>query len=67
MSIAEEMIFCLVHEIVDDIFADGEEAPASALPAVSAVVRPQDTKKEEDDEASLGRPLLSGSVADGTA
>ena len=53
MSIAEEMIFCLVHEIVDDIFADGEEeAPASALPAVSAVVRPQDTKKDEDDEAS---------------
>lgn len=51
MSIDEEMIFCLVHEIVDDIFTNCEEEAATS-PSVSAPAS-HDMKyyRDEDDEA----------------
>ena len=46
MTTAEDMIFCLVHEIVDDVFANGEEE-VSASPAESAICH--ERKNGEDD------------------
>lgn len=52
MSTDEEMIFCLVHEIVDDIFANCEK-DASASSTVSAISHDTKSYEDEDDEASV--------------
>ena len=49
MSVAEEMIFCLVHEIVDDIFANGKEE-ASASSATSAISYDMKNGNEDEDD-----------------
>ena len=53
MSVAEEMIFCLVHEIVDDIFANGKEE-ASASSATLAISSDMKNSNEDDDAFVTG-------------